>query len=66
MSTTRVRIDHQDLSTLPAGRFEPDRVDATTEAEIASQQQEDEEEARHAHGSPRQRLAPAAQAGRAA
>ena len=45
MSTTRVRIDPQDLSTLPAGRFDPARVDATTEAEIALQLQEDEQEA---------------------
>ena len=45
MSTRRVRIDPQDPSTLPAGRIDPVRVDAATEAEIALQQQEDEEEA---------------------
>ena len=44
MSTTRVRIDPDDPSTLPKGRIDPARVDATTEAEIALQQQEDEEE----------------------
>ena len=43
MSTTRVRIDPNDPSTLPSGRNDLARVDATTEAEIASQQQEDEE-----------------------
>ena len=42
MSTTRVRIDPDDLSTLPEGRIDPARVDATTEAEIAAQEREDE------------------------
>lgn len=45
MSITRVRIDPGDPSTLPAGRIDPVRVDATTGAEIALQQQEDEHEA---------------------
>ena len=45
MSITRVRIYPYDPSTLPAGRINPARVDATTEAEIALQQREDEEEA---------------------
>ena len=45
MSTTRVRIDPDDPSTLPTGRIDPVRVDTTTEAEVALQQQEDEEEA---------------------
>ena len=45
MSTIRVRIDPDDPSTLPAGRIDPARVDATTEAEIVLQQREDEEEA---------------------
>ena len=45
MSITRVRIDPGDPSTLPAGRIDPVRVDATTETEIALQQQEDEQEA---------------------
>jgi len=42
MSTTRVRIDPDDPSTLPEGRIDPARVDATTEAEIAAQEREDE------------------------
>ena len=45
MSTTRIRIDPDDPSTLPEGRIDPARVDATTEAEIAAQEREDEEEA---------------------
>ena len=45
MSMTRVRIDPDDPSTLPSGRIDAVRVDATTEAEIALQQQEDEQEA---------------------
>ncbi len=45
MSTTRVRIDPDDPSTLPEGRIDPSRLDATTEAEIAAQEREDEEEA---------------------
>ena len=44
MSTTRVRIDPDDPSTLPEGRIDPARVDATTEAEIAAQEREDEDE----------------------
>ncbi len=46
MSTTRIRIDPHDSTTLPKGRIDPTRVDATTEAEIALQQQEDEAEAK--------------------
>ena len=42
MSTTRVRIDPDDPSTLAEGRIDPARVDATTEAEIAAQEREDE------------------------
>ncbi len=42
MSTTRVRIDPDDLATLPKGRIDFAVVDGTTEAEIALQQQEDE------------------------
>ena len=38
MSTTRVRIDPDDPSSLPEGRIDPARVDATTEAEIAAQE----------------------------
>ena len=45
MSTTRVRIDPDDPATFPAGRIDPAKVDATTEAEIALQQQEDDAEA---------------------
>ena len=42
MSTTRIRIDPADPSTVPAGRIDPAKVDATTEAEIALQAREDE------------------------
>ena len=46
MSTTRIRIDpNHPSTTLPEGRFDPAVVDATTEAEIALQKQEDETEA---------------------
>ena len=45
MSTTRVRIDPDDPATLPEGRIDPAVVDATTEAEIAAQQKEDDAEA---------------------
>ena len=45
MSTTRIRIDPNDPSTVPGGRINPAVVDATTEAEIALQEQEDETEA---------------------
>ena len=46
MSTTRVKIDPRDPATLPSGRIDPAVVDATTEADIASQQREDEAQAR--------------------
>ena len=42
MSTTRVRIDPDDPFTLPDGRIDVARVDATTEAEISAQEREDE------------------------
>ena len=45
MSTTRIRIDPDDPSTLPEGRIDPARVDAATEAELAAQEREDEEDA---------------------
>ena len=45
MSTTRIRIAPDDPSTFPKGRIDPAVVDATTEAEIALQEQEDEAEA---------------------
>ena len=45
MSTTRVRIDPDDPSTLPEGRIDPAVVDTTSEADIALQMQEDDAEA---------------------
>ena len=45
MSTTRITIDPDDPSTFPDGRIDPARVDAITEAEIALQEREDEDEA---------------------
>ncbi|MDE0623682.1 MAG: helix-turn-helix domain-containing protein [Bryobacterales bacterium] len=45
MSTTRIRIDPDDPATFPEGRIDPVVVDATTEAEIAVQQKEDDAEA---------------------
>ena len=42
MGTTRIRIDPDDPSTFPAGRIDPAVVDATTEADIALQEQEDD------------------------
>ena len=45
MSTTRVRIDPDDPTTFPEGRIDPAKVDATTEADITLQQQEDDAEA---------------------
>lgn len=44
MSTTRIRIDPDDPSTFPESRIDPAVVDAATEAEIASQEREDEAE----------------------
>ena len=43
MSTTRVMIDPDDPSTLPEGRIDSARVDATTEAEVAMKTQEDDD-----------------------
>ena len=45
MSAPRIRIAPDDPSTFPEGRIDPARVDATTEAEIAAQEREDEAEA---------------------
>ena len=45
MSSTRVRIDPDDPLTFPEGRIDPAVVGATTEAEIALQQKEDDAEA---------------------
>lgn len=42
MNTTRIRIDPDDPSTFPKGQINTAMVDATTEAEIALQEQEDE------------------------
>ena len=44
MSTTRVRIDPDDPATFPRGRIDPAVVDATTDADIAVQQQQDDAE----------------------
>ena len=54
MSTTRIRVDPDDPATSPEGRIDPVVVDATTEAELAVQQKEDDAEAmqdvaRYAH-----------------
>ena len=45
MSATRVRIDPDDPATFSEGRIDSAKVDATTEAEIALQRQEDDAEA---------------------
>ncbi|MYG28117.1 MAG: helix-turn-helix domain-containing protein [Boseongicola sp. SB0677_bin_26] len=45
MGTTRIRTDPEDPSTFPEGRIATSVVDATTEAEIALQEREDEAEA---------------------
>ena len=42
MSATRIRIDPDDPSSLPEGRIDRARGDATTVVEIAVQQHEDE------------------------
>ena len=44
-STTRVNIDPDDPPTIPEGRIDIAKVDATSDAEIARQRQEDEDEA---------------------
>ncbi len=45
MSIRKVRINPDDPVTFPKGQFDPAVVDATTEAEIALQIQEDDAEA---------------------
>lgn len=45
MSITRITVDPNDPTTFPRGRIDPAVVDATTEAEIAMQEQEDEAQA---------------------
>ncbi len=47
MSSARVRIDSNDPVNFPEGRIDPAVVDATTEAEIALQQKDDDAEAMH-------------------
>ncbi len=42
MKTVRVTIDVQSPNAKPKGRIDVDRIDATTEGEIAKQQAEDE------------------------
>ena len=45
MKTTNVRIDPQDPGSLPPGRVDHAVLDRTTEADLARQQQDDDEEA---------------------
>ncbi len=45
MSITRIKVDPNNPDTFPKGRINPDLVDGTTEAQIARQQREDEQEA---------------------
>ena len=45
MSRTRIRVNPNDLRSLPVGRVDRGVLDATTERDIAVQQREDEEEA---------------------
>ncbi len=45
MKTVRVTIDPADMAFLPAGRIDPARVDATTEADLAKQLHADEADA---------------------
>ena len=45
MSTRRVRIDPDDPQSLPTGRIDHAVVDGATEADLASQQREDDAEA---------------------
>ena len=45
MRTTRVRVDPSDPASLPMGRVDHSMLDSTTEADLASQQQQDDAEA---------------------
>lgn len=45
MKTVRMKIDVQSANAKPMGRFDASRVDATTEADIAKHQAEDESNA---------------------
>ncbi|MDE0524021.1 MAG: helix-turn-helix domain-containing protein [Boseongicola sp.] len=44
MGTTRIKVDPDDPSTFPESRIAPAIVDATTEADIARQEREDDAE----------------------
>jgi putative transcriptional regulator len=46
MTTVVITVDPDDPATWPKGRIDSARVDATSEADIAAQLAEDEEEAR--------------------
>lgn len=45
MSTTRITIDPEDPGSLPEGRVDHEALDGTTEADLVSQQREDDAEA---------------------
>jgi putative transcriptional regulator len=45
MKTVRVKVDAGQLSSLPAGRVDGHRLDATTEPELTTQQKADDAEA---------------------
>ena len=45
MSTTRITIDPEDPGSLPEGRVDHAVLDGTTEADLASQQRDDDAEA---------------------
>ena len=45
MSTTRVRVDPGNPASLPRGRVDHSVLDGATEADLASQQQQDDAEA---------------------
>ena len=45
MSITRITVDPDDPATFAKGRFDPAVVDASPEADIAMQEQEDDAEA---------------------
>ncbi|GAA4407984.1 helix-turn-helix domain-containing protein [Quisquiliibacterium transsilvanicum] len=47
MKMVRVSVDLKNASTLPKGRVDRARLDATTEADLAAQEAEDEAEAMH-------------------
>lgn len=45
MKTVRISVDLRERSTLPNGRVDRRRLDATTESDLAAQQAEDDAEA---------------------